>query len=147
MKLLGIATRSQKNGPMHTSEHTCITLDAGLEEDFRRPPSDRQVTVLSMVQWQQACNELDVELPWTARRANLLVDKIEFSEKMLGKFIVIDDLILEIRGETDPCKKMDQFHQGLKQALTPNWRGGVCCKVLHGGSIQVGDKVELRSQR
>lgn len=147
MKLLSIATRSQKNGPMQTSEHTCITSDAGLEKDFRRPPSDRQVTVLSSIQWQQACNELDVELPWTARRANLLVDKIEFSENMLGKFIVIGDLILEITGETDPCKKMDQFHQGLKQALTPNWRGGVCCKVLHGGSIQVGDKVELRSQR
>jgi MOSC domain-containing protein YiiM len=38
---------------------------------------------------------------------------------------------------------MEQFHTGLKSALTPDWRAGVCCDVISGGKIQIGDAVRL----
>jgi len=31
----------------------------------------------------------------------------------------------------------------LRKALTPDWRAGVACRVVHGGTIMVGDEVTL----
>ena len=45
--------------------------------------------------------------------------------------------------ETDPCSRMDEQHAGLRDALTPDWRGGVCCRVIAGGNVAVGDEVRL----
>jgi MOSC domain-containing protein YiiM len=38
---------------------------------------------------------------------------------------------------------MDKQHEGLRKALTPEWRGGVACRVLRGGDVAVGDDVAL----
>ena len=38
---------------------------------------------------------------------------------------------------------MDAQHQGLTQALVPDWRGGVCCRVIADGRIKVGDKMMI----
>lgn len=141
MKLLDIATRPQKNVAMQTCSEQMITVESGLANDFRRPPSKRQVTVLSSIQWQKACLELGVELPWTARRANLLIDGLEFNASIRGKTIYLGNVELLVCGETDPCHKMDRYHQGLKLALMPDWRGGVCCTVITGGQLQIGDEL------
>jgi MOSC domain-containing protein YiiM len=36
---------------------------------------------------------------------------------------------------------MEKARTGLKAALTPDWRGGVCCNVVSGGNVRVGDPV------
>ena len=47
--------------------------------------------------------------------------------------------------ETAPCERMDEQHQGLRAALTPDWRGGVSCKVLNDATIKVGDGVAVEA--
>jgi len=56
----------------------------------------------------------------------------------------INDVSLKITGETTPCKRMDELFPGLKNALVPNWHGGVTCKVIKGGAIKECDKVFLQ---
>jgi MOSC domain-containing protein YiiM len=143
MKLLDIAYRPKSRAPMQTKSQCMLTRVAGVDEDARGKPGKRQVTVLSTVQWQRACEELNRALPWTIRRANLLLDGVEFDASYVGKQIKIGELRMVITGETDPCPKMDMQHQGLSLALEPNWRGGVCCKVIADGRIKIGDAVEI----
>ena len=143
ISLRGIALRTKTKAPMQTVSESMVTRVAGVHLDARGKPGKRQVTVLSQEQWQQACDELGTLLPWTTRRANLLVEGIEFDASMVGKQLKIGALILLITAETDPCHKMDSQYQGLMQALSPSWRGGVCCTVLADGRIKLGDKVEL----
>ncbi|WP_339723258.1 MOSC domain-containing protein [uncultured Paraglaciecola sp.] len=143
MQLLDIAFRTQSKTPMQTKVETMVSKVAGVEDDFRGKPGKRQVTVLSFEQWQLACNEVGSQLPWTMRRANLLVEGVSFDASMVGKQIKIGQLILLITRETDPCPRMDAQHQGLTQALKPNWRGGVCCRVIADGRIRVGDKIKI----
>ena len=120
-----------------------ITCEQGVVPDTRGKPGKRQVTVLSLESWLIACAELGAELPWTTRRANILISGITFSAEDVGKILQIGDVCLQITVETDPCNRMDKQHQGLTAALTPEWRAGVCCRVLSGGQIQINDQVLL----
>ena len=120
-----------------------VTPERGIEGDCRGRPGKRQVTVLSLESWQVACAEVNADLHWTTRRANLLVEGLTFGPESVGKVIHIGELQLLITRETDPCRRMDQAHPGLKRALLPEWRGGVCCRVVNGGRIAVGDHVEI----
>jgi MOSC domain-containing protein YiiM len=141
--LIDIAFRTTSKASMQTCNQANVSLAKGVEQDFRGSSKKRQVTVLSTVDWQQVCKEMDADLPWTTRRANLLVDELTFSQADVGKTLRVGDIELEITQETDPCIRMDEQHQELKSALMPDWRGGVCCKVIKAGSLKVGDSVEL----
>ena len=73
-----------------------------------------------------------------------MISGYEFSAADVGKIISIGaELKLQITGETDPCKKMEMAHTGLEQALTPDWRGGVTCRVIQAGLIQPDDSVNI----
>ncbi|ABX47198.1 MULTISPECIES: MOSC domain-containing protein [Shewanella] len=142
-KLLAIAYKTVKRGPMNEVLCANVTQLSGVEKDVFGRPGKRQVTVLSKIQWQQACHSIEADLPWTTRRANLLVDDLVFSSADVGKHLQIGELRLEITGETDPCKKMEIAHVGLEAALTPDWRGGVTCRVLNDAMIHLGDEITL----
>ena len=124
-----------------------ITVEDGLNGDFRGKGGinrNRQVTVLSIQQWEQACRELGVSLPWHTRRANFCVDGLIFGPEDVGKIICIGTAVeLEITGETEPCKRMDEAHSGLKKALSVEWRAGVTCRVRKGGVAYLNSSVQL----
>lgn len=141
-RLLAIATKPRPRAPMNAQTAASISVERGLEGDCRGRSARRQVTVLSREAWASACADLEADLPWTARRANLLVDSVPLAGAA-GSRIQIGDLILEITGETRPCERMDEARPGLRAALTPDWRGGVTCRVIEGGCISVGDRVSL----
>lgn len=141
-KLLGIAIKPKRWQPMHTLTTVELSAAAGLAGDCRGKPGPRQVTLLSQAAWRAACADLQTELPWTTRRANLLVDDLPLIETT-GARLVIGQAVLEITGETDPCARMENAQQGLLAALNRDWRGGVCCRVLRGGPLAIGMDVEL----
>ncbi|QYJ78896.1 MOSC domain-containing protein [Shewanella acanthi] len=141
--LVAIAYKTVKRGPMKEVLCANVTQRSGIEKDVLGRPGKRQITVLSKPQWLIACEEVKTDLPWTTRRANLLIDGITFSAKDVGKQLHIGELCLEITGETDPCDKMEMACPGLEAALTPDWRGGVTCRVLNDAMIHQGDSVIL----
>ncbi len=138
-----IAIKHRPRVAMQSIDSARIDVNSGILGDFRGSQRDRQITILSESAWHRACAEVGAELPWTVRRANLLVDGVEFGASFVGKRVRIGEVELEITGETDPCSRMDAQHEGLTAALAPEWRGGVCCKVLKAGDIRIGDAVEI----
>ena len=139
--LLGIARAAVKRGELIPMAEAIVGLDTGVSGDARGTRTGRQVTVLFREGWEAACRDLGVELPWTTRRANLLVEGVTVPRE--GRRLVIGPAVLEVTQETQPCQLMDAAHRGLKAALTPEWRGGVCCRVVKGGTIRVGDWVDV----
>ncbi len=145
-KLIGIATHAQAKGPIIQHQSIQVTLKTGLENDYRGQCHPLyQVTLMSAKTWNAICQNAGITLDWTARRANLLIDDMDFSqgEELIGQQIQVGKILLEIMAETDPCSRMDECHPGLKKMLTPNWFGGVRCKVLKAGTIQIGDRIHL----
>lgn len=140
--LLGIAIKPHGQTVMQPLTSVELSCERGVEGDCRGKPGPRQVTLMSLADWQAACDELAIELHWTERRANLLVDALPL-EQSKGKKIHLGDAILEITGETDPCHRMESLHPGLFKALAQGWRGGVTCRVVQGTLLKVGADVSL----
>lgn len=141
-KLLKVAIREASRAPMQVSEAGNITLEGGLDGDYRGKMEGRQVTLISREGWENACTDLGDEVPWTTRRSNLLVEGIDLAETS-GATIQVGEAVLAVTAETVPCPRMEEARAGLQEALKPEWRGGVCCKVVKGGAIKAGDEVTV----
>lgn len=123
-KLIGIARRAVKFAPMEVLPEAEVTLDLGVAGDSRgkrrgHAGNGRQVTVLSAEAWAAVCTELAAEVPWTFRRANLLVEGLDL-RKSAGSRLTIGELVLEVTCEVDPCSRMDEQHSGLTKAMLPD---------------------------
>ncbi len=138
-----IAIKNRPRVAMQLIDSAQVSVANGILGDFRGAQLGRQLTILSESAWRKACAEVEADLPWTVRRANLLVDGVEFDAGYVGKTVRIGDVELLVTEETDPCSRMDAQHQGLAAALTPEWRGGICCNVVKPGEIKVGDRIEF----
>lgn len=142
--LIGIARKAKLRAPLEEIDAVRVSVELGIEGDKRGAMKKRQVSILAKEDWDTALGELgpDVDLPWTTRRANLFVEGVDLPQTP-GTQLRIGGVLFEVARETDPCNMMDAAHPGLKQALTPDWRGGILCRVLEPGDLKVGDTVEL----
>ncbi len=146
-QLIGISRRSARRAPTQTLDAGQVTLEAGLEGDYRGAKfMTRQITVLAREDWDAALADLPPDLigtpdlPWTVRRANLLVEGVRLP-RAKGGVLQIGPIVLEITGQTNPCHRMEEAHPGLLSALHPAWRGGVTCRVKTAGLLRLGDAV------
>jgi MOSC domain-containing protein YiiM len=143
-RLVGIARRAGRRAAMQEIAEGQITIAGGLEGDFKgiKYPR-RQITILAVDAWEAALQEIGhATLPWTVRRANLLVAGVRLP-RAVGGVLRIGQVRLEVTGQTFPCLRMNEAHAGLLSALAKDWRGGVTARVLAGGVVALGDAVEV----
>lgn len=143
-RVAALAVRASKEVSPELRESLDLDPTGGVAGDHATSRK-RQVTLLSSIAWKNAVAELGHDVEWTARRANILVDDLDFDASS-GYSVRIGEVIIEILGETVPCDLMDQHTEGLREALVPDRRGGVYGRVVSGGRIQIGDAVERPSR-
>lgn len=132
---------------METIDRARVTLEGGIAGDFRGAmkgrPHRRQVTLLEAGDWDAAMAEVGHNIGWEQRRANLLVEGLDLPQRAGIRLRIGADVVLESTVETDPCSRMEVLAAGLKAALMPDWRGGICTKVIAPGQIAVGDEIRI----
>lgn len=140
--VIGLSVRTASG--IHPEERRTIevTPEDGVIGDHGTS-SRRQVTLLNEASWRAALAEIDREAPWTTRRANILVTGADLASALKGGQVIIGAVKLAINGETVPCDLMDSQVSGLSNALVPEVRGGVYGQVITGGTIAVGDELEV----
>lgn len=139
--VLGISARIESRAPMVVFASAKVSFKNGVGDDFRGlKRNGRQITIMSIEGWEDALLDLGKDLPWTTRRANILVEGIDL-ENTTGEVLKVGSFLVEITGELNPCHRMDEQVAGLTKALTPNWRGGVTCKLLREGIVNEKDQV------
>ena len=138
--IVGLAVKRAHGAPMEEVSEVRVT-EEGIEGNVhQRAP--RRVTFLAKEQWVQMQAELGGDLPWTTRRANVLVEGLEMGS-LLGKTLQVGELEIHVYGETHPCEQMEAAQAGLRAAMTPECRGGVHGSVVHGGELRVGDTIRV----
>lgn len=148
--LEGIARHDRPRGPIETVPRVRVTEGEGVHGDLRgalRPgkTGKRQITVMETESWAAAMADLGLELPWHMRRVNLLVSGLRLPRQPGAIIRIGETLRIRINCECDPCSRMDEIAPGLKAALLPDWRGGVCGKVISDGDIAIGDEVRIET--
>ncbi|VXC93523.1 MOSC domain-containing protein [Sphingomonas sp. 8AM] len=145
--LLGIARHARSRAPMELVDHVEVTVDGGIHGDFRGAmrgkPYKRQVTLIERGDWAAAMSAVGHTIGWEQRRANLLVDRLDLPQTAGVRVRIGADVVLEITRECDPCERMEALAEGLRAAMTPDWRGGACAMVISGGRIAVGDEIRM----
>ena len=148
-RLAGIARHDRPKEPMETVERVSVTSAEGVRGDFRgslaatKPTRKRQVSLVEAEAWAAAMAETHGHLEWWQSRRNLLVEGVRLPRHRGTQVLIGDTLVIEITSECDPCDRMDMLHPGLRAALTPDWRGGCCGRVIEDGEIAVGDEVRV----
>ena len=147
--LAGIARHAMPKGPMETVGHVAVTIAEGVHGDFRgglastKPGRKRQVSLIEADSVIAAMAEAGAVLDWSDCRRNLLVTGLRLPREEGTRVQIGESLVLEITCECDPCGRMDALHEGLRVALTPDWRGGFLGRVIEDGEIAVGDPIRI----
>ena len=94
---------------MQETAEGSITAAAGLDGDFKGAKYPRrQITVLSREAWEGALLDLGAAtLPWTVRRANLLVGGVRLPRAAGGLIRIGETTLLEVTAQTYPCRRME----------------------------------------
>ena len=143
--VLALALRPVKSKSVIVQDTLELSPQAGVMGDHGTS-RHRQVSLLDEDSWNAACIEVDEALNWTTRRSNVLVSGLDL-QHLVGSQIRLGSALVEVMGEVVPCHVMDAAKKGLKDALKPDWRGGVYGRVIESGQVHVGDKITVHSSQ
>ena len=143
--VLALALRPVKSQSVIVQDTLELSPQAGVIGDHGTS-RHRQVSLLDEDSWNAACIEVDEALNWTTRRSNVLVSGLDL-QNLVGSQIRLGSALVEVMGEVVPCHVMDAAKKGLKDALKPDWRGGVYGRVIESGQVHVGDKITVHSSQ
>ena len=140
-ELLEIWLKRSHGEPMISLSEAEVIAGEGIKGSAKEPHMSRQVTVLSKESWEAATESISKFVEPKERRANFIVNGVNL-EKTIGKILQIGELKIEVTGETVPCRLMNEVSEGLRDALKPEWRGGITGAVINNCSVKKGDSVE-----
>jgi len=139
-----ISIRSADRAPVTPVTEVEATPQLGLAGDhYRGTTKKRQVTLIQAEHLAGVAailgkDRIDPELT----RRNIVVSGINllaFSERQFQ----IGEVILEMTGYCHPCSRMEEnLGPGGYNAMRGH--GGITTRVIRGGTIRVGDQVQLR---
>ena len=133
-KILSSGRKTAHGGPLIEVQEARVS-EEGIEGNVHQR-AERRITFLSKEQWAEVEQELDTLLPWTTRRANILVEGLDLVAT-LGKSLQLGDVRIHINGETERGGQMEAAHAGLRAVVKPACRGGVCGHVVQAGPLGV----------
>lgn len=131
---------AEDGGPTHAVEEIDITADWGLAGDYRSGHgSKRQVTIVSQESLDEVARVLGHAVEPGASRRQIAVRGFDLNP-LVGKNIKIGPVELQVEKLCHGCDRMNvTIGPGARKALEN--RAGICCRVLTGGMLRVGDSV------
>jgi len=144
-QLQWIGVRPARRAPMQALQRARAVSGRGLEGDHRidkSPGSGRQVTLISREFIGQTAHFLGIdEISPDLLRRNLVVSGINLHALRHQRFR-IGDVLLEASALCHPCSRMEEaLGEGGVAAMLGH--GGLCCRILGGGVMVVGDAVRV----
>jgi MOSC domain-containing protein YiiM len=76
-----------------------------------------------------------------AVKENITTRGLDFQRLHEGQQLRIGGSLLEIGLPCLPCSRMDEIRQGLQEEL--RGQRGWLCRVVEGGTIRLGDRIEV----
>jgi len=138
-----ITVRPAKDAPVQKLDSSIITIDNGLEGDYKTGKDGKRLITLFQFEHLTVISSIlgKTVLPEQVRR-NLFVSKINLLALHEKTFKIGNDIVLKGTGYCVPCQKMEEnLRAGGYWAMAGH--GGLTATVIEGGEISLNDKVIL----
>ena len=135
--IVGLHISTEHGKPMQSVPQARAISDLGLEGDrHAKAGSARQILIMDT-------ETLDsVSLKPADVRENITTAGLDLRNVPPGNvFFIGDGVTLEVTGDCEACRRMDQIRPGIRKALKD--RRGILTMVVNGGEIKVGDTIRL----
>ena len=142
-ELAWISFRPGKDQPVRETESILVDTRTGLAGDhYQGRSGKRQVTLIQEEHLHAVAAMLGVEhIDPADLRRNLVIRGINLLALRDRKFRIGEEVILEGTGACHPCSKMEAaLGPGGYNAMRGH--GGLTARVIWGGSIRVGDRIQ-----
>jgi MOSC domain-containing protein YiiM len=110
----------------------------GIEQDAHAGDWHRQVSLLSYNKVEDFRNK-GAQVADGAFGENLLVEGIDFKTLKVGTHLACNEVILEMTQIGKECHSHCEIYKQVGDCIMP--REGVFAKVIHGGTIEIGDEL------
>ena len=140
-EVVSIHRAPERDAPAESLTSATVLTDFGLEGDFRSQRAGRHVTLIEEETIMAVGRQLGIAIPPGASRRQIVVRGLALNPTV-GQTLRLGEVLLEVTSLCDPCIKMEaKIGPGAQQALLD--RGGVCARVLAGGTLRVRDAVTV----
>ena len=133
---------ASKGAPAMPVAFAEVVTNHGISGDWRtRSGSRRQLTLVDADVLEDVARTLGIEVAPGASRRQVTVRGMDLNAA-IGHHVAVGEVVIEVSLACDPCEQMEvAIGPGGRAAL--EGRGGICGRVLSGGTIRPGDIVRL----
>ncbi|HAJ06059.1 MAG TPA: hypothetical protein DCL76_05850 [Chloroflexi bacterium] len=127
--------KTSHGSPMEPVQSVSAITGEGLLNDVSRGRKLRQVLIID--------NDTltDFGLSPGILRENITIDGMSISTVEPGTILHLGNVQLEVALNCAPCDLLDEIRPGLQDEMTG--KRGMLCRVREGGTIKIGDQIEL----
>lgn len=141
VRVSSLHVAADRHAPMTEVGEVVAEAGLGLVGDRFHGSRHRHVSVQSATELAAAQEQLGSPVPPVSTRRNVTLSHGEVPTRP-GDRITVGDVVLELVRVAAPCRLMEtSVGPGARTALRR--RGGAIFRVLDGGTIRVGDAVDL----
>lgn len=139
-KVLAVCVSEKKGTKKTNVAHATFVQDWGIQGDAHGGKWHRQVSLLSH-QKVEEFRARGAVVDHGAFGENLVVEGYDFKTLPVGTKFRCGDVILELTQVGKQCHAHCEIYQRMGDCIMP--REGIFARVLHGGTISVGDQLEI----
>lgn len=144
-KILAVCISEQK-GTLKTAVEKGLMIETfGLKNDAHAGKWHRQISLLAVEAVRAFEEKYKFKVPAGAFGENLLVEGIDLKTLPIGTKLKCNDIILEITQIGKKCHLGCNIQQQTGECIMPH--EGVFAIVLHGGTIQAEDIINILEEK
>lgn len=139
-KIVAICTSEKKGTAKICVDEANLIYDFGIEGDAHAGKWHRQISLLELAKIDDFIAR-GGNVKFGDFGENLVVDGIELDKLPIGQRIEVGETVLEVTQIGKQCHTKCEIFYRVGQCIMPIY--GIFAKVIKGGKIAVGDKVNL----
>lgn len=142
-KIIAVCISEQRGTRKKNVGSARFLADWGIEHDAHAGKWHRQVSLLSHERIE-AFRAKGAVVDSGAFGENLVVSGFDFSALPVGTKFRCNDVVLELTQVGKECHAHCAIYQAMGECIMP--RQGVFTRVLHGGTVSVGDELTIMKE-
>lgn len=121
--------------PMQELTEARLVTDLGLEGCAHARRDNKRQVLLADYESLEA-----MQLEPGSIRENITTEGLPVNALPIGQRLRIGESLLEVSAVCTPCDQLEKLRPGLRREI--RGRRGMLCRVLEGGVVRAGDRIE-----